>query len=444
MPKKIALFAVLLVLIGFVSVLFIQNPQAVQVAFLSGESTTAPLALVMISAFCFGVLLCSIIMAYVGMKHYFQVRALQKKETILERNRDLAAQGRAFLAADNLERAKNVFQIILDRDPKDISARVLLAETLQKKGDTRRALQVIDEGRQVRGNKLELLLLGARFQSLLGNDTATYDNLILAIAEDPENPFILQKLVSVCARLDRLAEAIELQKMLIRTSPHDRARDLQLPLAHLELKRALQEFPQGSETRREALENILRAHRNFAPAMFALALLEREKANVEQASRLLISAFQQNQNIQYLLELGELWLSIDSPEKALSAVRAALLAKKGELSMNIPGSLLFASLCLRLEIIDDAKASLMAINETDCSAEDLAVFRYLQAKVLERQGKTVEAIHSLQRLVPSDSALACGVRTWLEPAAEDFGTWKSKLRDQLKIQNQPSPALSHP
>jgi len=101
-------------------------------------------------------------------------------------------------------------------------------------GALRDAQQAAAQGREVSSSAAYAHFLNARLAVGAGDDRAALDQLRLALASDPANPYLLTSLAEALARMDEHAEARRILERLLAASPGD-AR------AHLLLGRVLHE-----------------------------------------------------------------------------------------------------------------------------------------------------------------------------------------------------------
>lgn len=440
MSSRFVKLLILFLLIALISVVFLLNPQPVTFSYGFGKAGTAPLALVLIVTFCAGLFLAGAFSFVFGIALTFRHWRERKGFEQLKIHLDQLVRAREYAACGRLDLAEDAFRRIVDQDPTRLAARIMLAETLLQQKKKTEALSVLDQVRAHEKKNIELLLLCSRINGELGNVVAAYDNLALALPLQPENAVILQELVRHANKLGQLEKAIEYQRQLVKISDqasYDRQQDA---LAQLELDLALK----SRDEKKGEIESVLRRHREYAPALAALAEIEKSSGNPDAASKLWMRAFKAGPAAEHLISVAKLWLGADEPSRAISSVKAAL-ASVPAAKANISSSLTLVSLLMHLEMRDEARAQLekiMAAHEgEDLPFDEKLDIAFLRWKLAWREGRA------------SESETAQGLMQVLEEkikVASDalFGPFstrpKTKEGKDLLSAEPPSPRLSTP
>ena len=89
------------------------------------------------------------------------------------------------MAAEEWGRAQSGWEQILRKDQDNIVARVELSRCLEKLGEPREALRVLDATRAGSRRNIEVLFRAAELNRSLGNNTVAMDNLALIAGESP-------------------------------------------------------------------------------------------------------------------------------------------------------------------------------------------------------------------------------------------------------------------
>jgi predicted Zn-dependent protease len=398
--SRITVLSLLIIVGAAVSYIFYLNPAPVELVYGPGKAMSAPLALILISVFAGGFLFASLIAFALGLRQSW----LRWKEVKRIRQSELHQQqivhAREELAAGNWTKARGMFQRIIDQDPQNIVARIMLAETYRRQNEVPSAIKVLDECRAEQRENLELLFLAAELNTQLGNKTAACDNLSLVLKAQPSNAAALEKLAFYSQSLDRPEQAREFYQRLVKVTPADRAEEVQDRLALAELASASKEFDQTSAEYKRAVEDVLKRHRDFAPALGALAEVERNGARLDLATKLWLRAFKFSGEPTYLEAAAQTWLKIDQPARALEAVKNGVVARSADDSLNVQGRLYLISMLLRLEMVEDAQTEIEAL-ASNLTAEDpnQPALQYLRAKTLFRRGEVAEAIKRLYAII---------------------------------------------
>lgn len=391
----------LLILVGaIVSYIFYLNPGPIELVYGPGRTVSAPLALILVTVFAAGFLFASLIAFGLGLRQSWLRWREQQRIRQAELHQQQIVTAREELASGNLTRARTMFQKIIEQDPQNIIARIMLAETYRRGGDPLSALKILDEARAGQRENLELLFLAADLNGELANLTAACDNLTLVLKSQPGNSAALERLAQYSTSLGRAEQTRDYLQRLIKVTPADTAPAVQEQLAQSELTIAQKSADPVSPEYKNAVEDVLRRHRDFPPALGALAQVERDGSRLDLATKLWIRAFRFSGNPEYLDAAAQTWLKIDQPARALEAVRNGVIARSADDAVNLHGRMYLISMLLKLEMVEDAQTEIDAL--TSAIAPDspqLPAIQYLRAKALFRRGEVAESIKRLYAII---------------------------------------------
>ncbi|MCB0322678.1 MAG: DUF1049 domain-containing protein, partial [Bdellovibrionales bacterium] len=393
MSGRIVKLLVLLLIAAAVSYVFYLNPGPVEVTYRPGVSWRLPLALVLIATFFVGVLLTALFAFAIGIKLQFATWRVNRRAQQTKDHHDLIGEARAELALGNFGAARALFQKVIQRDADDLEARVLLAESYRREGEDRAALRILEEARMEQRQNPELLLLASDLNEKLGNPTAAHDNAALVYKVAPRNPMVLARLVHTCGQLGRFDEAVSYQEQLVKLLSGDPYQHAQEHLAGLKLRRALAAPTESAETLRATLNDILKQHRDFVPALAELAAMECDALHFEEATKFWLRAFEASKNPLYLERIASMWIHADEPSRAVATVRNTLHPRGAKAPLSAAGQIFFVNLLLHLEMIDEARKEFERLKAIPLADEELrAAFALVKARILEREGRVDEAL----------------------------------------------------
>lgn len=397
---KIILFAALVT--GLVCYLFYQNPESATVRWASRPDAVlqAPMALVIVVIFFSGVLCSALFALIIGVRYQLRDWRLSRDERMRKSHHGLLISARERLAAGRYASARELLAKIIERDPSDIIAHIQLAQSYRGEGHPAQALAVLEKARAGHERNAELLFLAAELNRELGNHTAASDNLRLILEKEPRNTFALEALIDSSSKLERYDEAVGLEQQLVRYAQTNQEQQARLDrLALLELLQAKKRYSEDRTLLRSAVEELLKRHRDFVPALVELARLDREAFQLENANKLYLKAFKLTPNVEYLYELCRMWLAVDEPQKAIANVRVLLQSKELAGEARAHAQIFFAALLLRLESIEEATLERRRVREVEgVSPELLAELRVLDAFLLRRNADIDEAFELLFRV----------------------------------------------
>lgn len=433
---KVLLF---ILLIGIICIwLYSYNPSSVTVSLGPTLNWQSPLAVVLLLCFAAGALLVGLVALIIGAKRSLRDWRAGKQKKRLRNHQQMLSNAREQIAFGNKVEAERIFRQITAEDRGNILAWLMLAELLEEKGDLRDALQVLDRARLLHNDNFELLLRAAELNEKLGNTTAALDNIAIFLAKKPTNIAALKQAACYAAKIKRFADAVGFAKELQRILAPEERKEWQVCLASFELQRIYQASPQSSEELYQALLDFTNNYRDFPQGLAALAEVE-ESRQIADAAKLWSRAYELSANEEYLRRLAELWLRDNNPEKAVFAVRSAILSKRDAV-VSFAGRCFLVSLLLRLEQLDEAEKELTKLKEQPV-LEGMSPGRLflLEAQILYKKGASREAFRILAsayyRKAPE---LFYGLATELS-AGEMQKYWGSASAEEA-----PSPSLSTP
>lgn len=401
---KITLFSVLI--IAALSYVFVLNPEAVNVTYRPGHQWSLPLAMVLVVTFSIGAIFSTLWWLLVGLRYHLRERQLAKSARQVEEHHSALVLAREELALGNYERARGMLSRVLDRDPRNVAASIHLAETFRCEGNTLQALRVLEQARAADGPHAELLFFAAELNAELGNHTAAFDNMSLVLSAHPKSTNTLMRLTEESEALGRYADAIEFQRQLVRLLPYEQQSDAQERLAALELKQIASTTAPGTKERSHAVEDLLRRHRDFPPALEELAECELAVGRPEEATKLLTRSYRARPRTSVLERLARHWLDLEQPQRATAVVKSLVYANEVPPQAAREGKLFYAGLLLFLENTEAARTELSLLKRETEAAPSLArPVELLELLLKHRMGESDEAFERLFALVAEELGL---------------------------------------
>lgn len=384
----------LLVLITVVSYTFYLNPQTIELTLPSRGKWQAPAALVLIVVFCIGLLCASFVAILIGIKQKFLAWLASRQANIEATNKKLTIAARESLATKELNQAVSLFERIIALEPGNVIARIMLAKAKQAQDKPRDALKTLDEARQADRQNLELLVLAAELNEQLGNETAAFDNLAIALRAQPTNKTVLKNIIRLASSLRREEEALAFLEKLMKLSPSAQQHELVNQKATLEFKIILQKFSDKALLKLELIE-LEKRYKDFAPLLTMLARFEEDDDNLDQAIKLYTRAYKSAGDVETLNLMAHACLRQDNPDKAISVVRAALSLVEQNSCSALDGQLFLASLLIHLGVHDQALAVLAASEPRLETITQKATAKVLHSLTSKNRGQLNEAFDQL-------------------------------------------------
>jgi tetratricopeptide (TPR) repeat protein len=399
-PRLIILLCLLILVVGTLGYVFWLNPDPVAITLSKGNTWEGPAALAIIGIFFAGGLFMFLLMLFFVISQRLAYRKL-KKSTELQRNHEkMIVEARGFRAAGDVAKARTIYRKVVNQNPNDVVTRILLAITYRDCEEYKEALQILDEARQTQKQNLELLFLAADLNESLDNATAAKDNLALALKSSPQSMPALQGLVRLSRGLRRYDDALDFQDQRIRLAPSSEQRSLQEERADIELESAKSLAGSNAAKLTEEIQKILKRHKEYPPALLALARIEAEAELRDSAAKRCIAAYKGSGDLAALRLLADMWIACNNPDRAIASVRNALISRPPTDPSAYEGQLFLASLLLTLGQIDEAEAEASKIaEELSCECCSHSPAKLILARIAKRRGDLKQATHLLESAI---------------------------------------------
>ncbi|MCC6220435.1 MAG: hypothetical protein IT291_04245 [Deltaproteobacteria bacterium] len=406
MVNRIVKYIIALLLVGTAAgYLFYFNRHAVTVTLAPGKVWEAPLAIVLMAVFFLGTAMLGAVAIYLGAKHSFKDWQDKLKRKRLTNHSQLLQSGSELLALDSFSSAKTNLEKIVNQDSSNVLAWLALAQVYEKQGKTDDCLRVLERARLNNAGSYLVLFKIAEINQALLNYTAAYDNLKIVLNAHPKNILALKKIVTCCKNLKRYDEAIAYTKEVLSAAYGKEQEAYNQELAELELRYTETKHSENSLELRSALEAILRKHRDFPPALDALAKIERGQSKLQAASKLWTRAYQVTREIVYLKSIASMWLDANDSAAAVDAVKTAINYKKAA-ELSLGERVFLANLFLAFNKSIEAKDELKQI-ETQGKISDnmLRHVNLVRASILHHEGRHAEANRILKSIIERDKCI---------------------------------------
>ncbi|MCB0311052.1 MAG: tetratricopeptide repeat protein [Bdellovibrionales bacterium] len=406
MISRINKFLVIGIVVALAIYIVIMNSATITLSLTPSLRFTANGGVIYISLFAAGVFFTGIVALFFGIKGYFREKRLIHQDKVRKDFYHGMLLARSHLAAHDFSKARETWERLIKKDPTNILARVELSRSLEKAGEIREAIKVLDAARATDSQNIEVLFRAAELNIALGNKTVAIDNLALILYHYP-NSRAVKLARDLSEELERFDDALEYQDRLenLLGDPSALKRDR----ARIEFKRIIQ----NTQNNTSELENNLRAfvkkNPDFPPALQRLSSLEAESGKTEEAAKYLVRAAKEDDRPRYWLDAARLWLKVGQPDRAVSAARTATRDTKGIFRAESELSLI--RLYISLNMLEDASRALdhfPALEKSEnvsFSQEIWRDFLILRGLCLNRLGKHQESAQVWQQLCDCDFEL---------------------------------------
>ncbi len=227
-------------ILAFVAYIFYLNHETAVFYITKTDTFTAPLAMIVLVAFCIGILLTSTIAILLGLHQKLLLWSIKSDFSRFEKISNTYIKGRAFSAIDELNKAEAQAKKIVALDATHIPANILLANIAEKRSDLATAISIIEKIDD--GENFEVLLYSALLNQKAENYLIANDKFIKLFKAKSNNLTVLNGLVTTNVALKYYDEAIKYQEKIISNcTSTSEIPGLENKLAELKLQALLEE-----------------------------------------------------------------------------------------------------------------------------------------------------------------------------------------------------------
>ncbi len=368
------------------------NPHMITIFYLPEQSLTHPAAMVVVACVIIGLILGFSAHIYSTvthwMKHWNRDRSEKKQREISV----IYREGVGRLLSGDLKKARGLLNKALDRDPKRVDTLIALASLAGQEGNPKEGLELLHKASEVDPKSLEVLFKTAAIQEEIGKDEdaiAAYQSLI---ALEKDNRKALRCLRDLYIKDDNWQEALEIQRQVLKAGPGANrvAKEKEL-LLYLRYEVARQAISDGSpENAKSELKDILRQEADFVPAKVSLGDAYAAMGSGDDAVKTWQEGYKKLGKGVFLERLEDYFMERGDPSSLLNFFRSQALEQGDDLVFR----LFYGKLCLRLEMVDEAKEQLQAVESSGVESSQLHL---LLAETYRRCRESEQAIAEYQK-----------------------------------------------
>jgi lipopolysaccharide biosynthesis regulator YciM len=368
------------------------NPHMVTVFYLPDQTLTYPVAMVVIGCIILGLILGFGAHIYSTLSHWLKHWSQDRSEKKQREISTIYREGVGRLLSGDLKKARGLLSKALDRDPRRVDTLIALASLASQEGNPAESLELLRKAREIDQKSMEVIFKTASIQEELGNDDdamASYQELI---ALEKDNRKALRCLRDLFIKHNRWQEALESQRQVLKAGPgaHRVAQEKDL-LLYLRYEVARQTISQGKpEDAKSELKDIIRQKTDFAPAQVSLGDAYVAMNRGEEAVKAWQEGYRKLGKGIFLERLEDYFMEREDPSSLLNFFRSQVLEQGEDLMFR----LFYGKLCLRLEMVDEAKEQLQAV---ESSGVDSSQVHLLLAETYRRCRQSEQAINEYQK-----------------------------------------------
>lgn len=426
MYKKITKVLFVALVVAILSYLFYYNPHSVDLKFGGDQTYSMPLALLIVVSFFIGVFALGSSLLFLGIQMKYSLWKSNKEIAEKERHLNELTLAKDLLSLGNFKESSALLTKIISRDPHNLIARVFLSEVCIEENSVDQAIKVLEKARAEERNSPSLLLKLAEYYTTKGNLSAAYDNIMLALKENPKSAPLLHKATSLARSLKKFTVAKEHVSTLLKVCPYSEQAEIENLLAEIDLDAALEDRPHDYSAFKENLTQITKTYKNFAPALLELASAQIKAGETDQAVKTLKKVLTKNHSKAALESLVNFWLINNNPSEAISLLKTTIENNIGELI--IPAETLLLQVLIHLEATEEARELLMKLKEkTRLKPELESLLIALQAKLEAKTPGRSTTNMALEKLIIKEAV------TLQLPSLPPKVLHPNLSRDQLEV-----------
>jgi len=368
------------------------NPHMVTVFYLPEQALTYPVAMVVIGCIIVGLILGFSAHVYSTFTHWMTHWHRDRSEKKQREISTIYREGVGRLLSGDLKKARTLLSKALDRDPRRVDTLIALASLASQEGNPAEGLELLRKAHEIDQKSMEVLFKTASIQEETGNDEDAIASYQALIAQEKDNRKALRALRDLYIKDNRWQEALDSQRQVLKAGPGaNRVEQEKELLLYLRYEVAHQAINNGSpEDAKSELKDILRQKADFAPAKVALGDAYAAMNRGDEAVKVWQDGYRKLGKGIFLERLEDYFMEREDPSSLLNFFRSQVLEQGNDLMFR----LFYGKLCLRLEIIDEAKEQLQAVESSGVESSQVHL---LLAETYRRCRQTDLAINEYQK-----------------------------------------------
>lgn len=338
------------------------NPHLVTIFYLPEQSLTYPAAVVVISCIIFGLALGFGVHVYSTATHWLKHWTRDRSEKKQREISTIYREGVGRLLSGDLKKARGLLNKALERDPKRVDTLIALASLASQEGNPSEGLELLRKAGEIDPKSIEVLFKTAVIQEETGKDEEAMASYRELIAREKDNRKALRSLRDLQIKHDQWQDALESQRQVLKAGPGaNRIADEKELFLYLRYEVARQAISNGSpESAKSELKDILRQLATFAPAKVSLGDAYAAMNRGDDAVKTWQEGYKTLGKGIFLERLEDYFMEKEDPSSLLGFFRGQVLEQGEDLMFR----LFYGKLCLRLEMVDEAKEQLQAVESS--------------------------------------------------------------------------------
>ena len=395
MRYKIFFFVLALFLIFYFYIAHL-NPENVKFYYGGMRPIELSLAEFIIASFCLGVILSIIVSFFYDVKTAVTSWTTRRAERKSEEYLELLEKARHYDLKGDREKAIEQLDRLSRRNPGREETYIALADIYGSMEDYDKARETLDLAETSLG-KVESILFKKVRLNMKARDYARNETLLKDILRLNESSLdalrLLRDLYVWQKDWDGAYDVEKKIRRYVKTDEEGRR------LIGIRYQKAFalssSQLQLNAETVIEELKEIVSEEKGFIPAYILLGEVYKKTGKLNEAGRIYGRGYTKTGHIEFLLKMEDLYIDRGDPEVILKIYRRVLDVSPDDHLV----SFLYARLCLRLEMIDEA---IDTLNSLIAEGEDFKGLHRAMAEAYVHRGELENAVEEFKAAFPMD------------------------------------------
>lgn len=385
------LFCVFVLLYLYISQL---NPDNVRLYIGYGKFYETSVADFVVISFVLGIVVSIVINFFYDIKQTISVWRSERKEKKKEEFRELFEKAKSYDLRGDREKAIEVLNRIIRRAPDIEESYMLLSDMYSSMREFDKALEVLGSAEANLGKRESVLMKKVK----IGFATKDLRNVEAELKEilqmNESNIEALSLLRDLYIMRNQWGEAFEVEKRLRRYIKTEEEKKTWIGIRYEKAREVFNSKEKAHfDTIIKELKDILNEDKRFIPAYILLAEIYKQTNKLNDAGRVYGRGYSKTGHIIFLLKMENLYIERGDPGVILKIYRRILdISPKDHLI-----SFLYARLCLRLEMIDEA---IDMLNILFAEGEDFKGLHRAMAEAAIHRGEIEKALEEFRLAFP--------------------------------------------
>ena len=393
-------FIALVAFCGLILYLMNLNPGDVTIFLSADYSFVSPVTFILLGAILIGILLGLGVNFFTLITHSLTHWRRERKQKKVEEVGAIYRDGVGRLLSGDLKKAHSLLQRALDRDPARIEAYIAMASVLMQEGRSDEAINLLLKAKNIDPRSLEVLFKLATTYEEIGRDEAAADAYQGILALEKDNRKALRCLRQICIANGQWAEALDLQKQVLKVGPgSNRLSEEKEKLHSLRYEVARLALEGGDvDKAKSEFKDLIKENPNFVPARVSLGDAYLQLKRVDDAVKVWKDGYLALGKSVFLSRLEDCYLEAEDPSTLLDIYKSMLDQRQEDMVLR----LFYGKLCLRLEMVEEALEQLFTVESAGVETPHLHL---LLAEAHRRRKRVDESINQYKKALGVDGRL---------------------------------------